>query len=75
MTVISLSISVSTRRSYLRVSAEFLDVVDGPEQALLVIPLWSDIEPKGGGTAIACDGIKWIAKHLVIVSSFLNASF
>lgn len=40
--------------------------MDSPEQALLVIPLWSDIEPKGGGTALACDGIKWIAKYMVL---------
>lgn len=39
--------------------------MDSPEQALLVIPLWSDIEPHGGGTALACDSIKEIAKYMV----------
>jgi hypothetical protein len=43
----------------------FVHFLDSPEQALLVIPLWSDIEPKGGGTAVCVDGIKYIAKHLV----------
>ncbi|TVY82240.1 hypothetical protein LSUE1_G002107 [Lachnellula suecica] len=38
--------------------------IDSPEQALLVIPLWSDISPGGGGTAIASDSIKHIAHHL-----------
>jgi hypothetical protein len=43
----------------------FVHFLDSPEQALLVIPLWSDIESKGGGTAVCGDGIKYIAKHLV----------
>lgn len=43
----------------------FVHFLDSPEQALLVIPLWSDIESKGGGTAICGEGIKHIAKHLV----------
>ncbi|CZS97415.1 uncharacterized protein RAG0_06505 [Rhynchosporium agropyri] len=29
----------------------FVHFLDSPEQALLVIPLWTDIESKGGGTA------------------------
>jgi hypothetical protein len=44
----------------------FVHFLDSPEQALLVIPLWSDIVSKGGGTAICSDGIKYIAKHLVM---------
>lgn len=43
----------------------FVHFLDSPEQALLVIPLWSDIEHKGGGTAVCSDGIKYIAQHLV----------
>ncbi|KAF4634426.1 hypothetical protein G7Y89_g3671 [Cudoniella acicularis] len=43
----------------------FVHFLDSPEQALLVIPLWSDIEPHGGGTALACDGIKHIAQYMV----------
>lgn len=46
----------------------FVHFLDSPEQALLVIPLWSDIAHKGGGTAVNGDGIKYIAKHLVIPS-------
>jgi hypothetical protein len=43
----------------------FVHFLDSPEQALLVIPLWSDIVSKAGGTAICTDGIKHIAKLLV----------
>lgn len=38
--------------------------LDSPEQALLVIPLWSDIVPSGGGTIICPAGIPVVAKHL-----------
>ena len=43
----------------------FVHFLDSPEQALLVIPLWSEIVPKGGGTVINTDGIKHIAKFMV----------
>jgi hypothetical protein len=43
----------------------FVHFLDSREQALLVIPLWSDIVPKGGGTVINTDGTRYIAKHLV----------
>jgi len=43
----------------------FVHYLDSPEQALLVIPLFSDIKPKGGGTAICTDGIGLVAKMLV----------
>jgi hypothetical protein len=39
--------------------------LDSPEQALLVIPLWSDIVERGGGTVVCSDGIRYIARHLV----------
>ncbi|KAK7059863.1 hypothetical protein R3P38DRAFT_3168314 [Favolaschia claudopus] len=42
----------------------FLHFLDSPEQALLVIPLFSDIGPGGGGTAICTDGIGVVAKYL-----------
>ncbi|KAL1601818.1 hypothetical protein SLS60_006733 [Paraconiothyrium brasiliense] len=42
----------------------FVHYLDSPEQALLVIPLWSDIVPNGGGTIICPAGIPIIAKHL-----------
>lgn len=38
--------------------------LDSPEQALLVIPLWSDIVPNGGGTIICPAGIPIVAKYL-----------
>jgi hypothetical protein len=43
----------------------FIHFLDSPEQALLVIPLYSDIESKGGGTAICTDSIRHVAKHMV----------
>lgn len=43
----------------------FIHFLDSPEQGLLVIPLFSDIDPKGGGTVICTDGIGVFAKHLV----------
>ncbi|KAJ7154541.1 hypothetical protein C8R46DRAFT_439619 [Mycena filopes] len=42
----------------------FHHFLDSPEQALLVIPIFSDIGPGGGGTAICTDGIPVVAKHL-----------
>lgn len=38
--------------------------LDSPEQALLVIPVFKPIQPRGGGTYIAPDGIPMIAKYL-----------
>ncbi|CAE6522317.1 unnamed protein product [Rhizoctonia solani] len=42
----------------------FLHFLDSPEQALLVIPLYSNINPRGGGTYIAEDSIGVIARWL-----------
>lgn len=42
----------------------FVHFLDSPEQALLVIPLFSDIKLGGGGTVIAPDGIDMIAQYL-----------
>lgn len=42
----------------------FVHYLDSPEQALLVIPVFSAIKPRGGGTYIAPDGIDLIAKYL-----------
>ncbi|KAI5805160.1 hypothetical protein EDC01DRAFT_715880 [Geopyxis carbonaria] len=43
----------------------FVHFLDSPEQGLLVIPVFSDIEEGGGGTMITPDGIGIIAKHLM----------
>ena len=43
----------------------FVHFLDSPEQALLIIPLFSDIKPKGGGTALCTDGIGLVANRLV----------
>ncbi|KAJ5766090.1 uncharacterized protein N7511_003706 [Penicillium nucicola] len=42
----------------------FVHFLDSPEQALLVIPLFSDIQYKGGGTAICTDGIGLVAQYM-----------
>ncbi|KAG8805494.1 hypothetical protein FRC17_005481 [Serendipita sp. 399] len=45
----------------------FVHFLDSREQALLVIPLFSDVEEDGGGTMICPDGIgrlgKWLMDH------------
>lgn len=42
----------------------FVHYLDGPEQGLLTIVVWSDIKPQSGGTFIACDSVPVIARHL-----------
>jgi hypothetical protein len=43
----------------------FTHFLDSPEQALLVIPLFTDIEDRAGGTMICPEGMKYVAQHLV----------
>ncbi|KAF8078290.1 hypothetical protein FPV67DRAFT_1464832 [Lyophyllum atratum] len=42
----------------------FVHYLDSPEQALLVIPIYSDIRAGGGGTMISPDGMPLIAQYL-----------
>lgn len=42
----------------------FRHFLDSPEQGLLVIVLWSDIVPRGGGTFVACDSVPLVARFL-----------
>ncbi|KAI0784778.1 hypothetical protein C8Q75DRAFT_809675 [Abortiporus biennis] len=42
----------------------FVHYLDSPEQALLVIPLYSDIKPGGGATYACPDGIDLVANYL-----------
>jgi hypothetical protein len=42
----------------------FRHFLDSPEQGLLVIGIFSDIEPRGGGTYLACDSVPHIARLL-----------
>jgi len=42
----------------------FLHFLDSAEQALLVVVLFSDIHPHGGGTFIACDSVAPVARYL-----------
>jgi hypothetical protein len=42
----------------------FRHFLDSPEQGLLVIVVWSDIAPQGGGTFIAADSVPVVARYL-----------
>jgi hypothetical protein len=42
----------------------FRHFLDSPEQGLLVIALFSDIEERGGGTYLACDSVEHVARYL-----------
>jgi len=42
----------------------FVHHLDSPEQALLVIPLFSDIQPRGGATYISPEGLEHVARYL-----------
>ncbi|WYZ40590.1 hypothetical protein EsH8_IV_000931 [Colletotrichum jinshuiense] len=42
----------------------FVHYLDSPEQGLLVIPLFTDIVPGGGGTIICPEAMPKVAKHL-----------
>jgi hypothetical protein len=42
----------------------FRHFLDSPEQGLLVIGVFSDIESRGGGTFLACDSVGHIARYL-----------
>ena len=46
----------------------FIHFLDSPEQGLLVIPLFTDIQEHAGGTMVCSDAIKKIAEHLVCSS-------
>ncbi|MEO0582523.1 MAG: phytanoyl-CoA dioxygenase family protein [Bacteroidota bacterium] len=43
----------------------FWHFLDSPEQALMALIVWKDIEEKGGGTFLALDSIKPVAEHLL----------
>ena len=43
----------------------FRHFLDSPEQGLLTIVIWSDIHSRSGGTFLACDSVKHIAKYLL----------
>lgn len=42
----------------------FVHYLDSPEQALLVVPLFTDVPPQGGGTALYPAGMRAVAAHL-----------
>jgi hypothetical protein len=43
----------------------FRHFLDSPEQGLLTLVYWSDVEPRGGGTFVACDSVKHVARYLL----------
>lgn len=42
----------------------FRHFLDSPEQGLLTLVIWSDIEPRGGGTFVARDSVPVVARFL-----------
>lgn len=42
----------------------FLHFLDSPEQGLLTLVIWSDIDPRGGGTFVARDSVPVVARFL-----------
>jgi hypothetical protein len=42
----------------------FRHFLDSPEQGLLTIVLWSDIQPRGGATLVAADSVPVVARFL-----------
>lgn len=48
----------------------FTHFLDSPEQGLLVIPLFTDIQERAGGTMVCSDAIKVIAQYLVSILRF-----
>ncbi|KAK4865752.1 hypothetical protein LT330_009185 [Penicillium expansum] len=42
----------------------FTHFLDSPEQALLVIPLFTDIQDRAGGTMVCPEAMKYVAQHL-----------
>ncbi|KAK2604385.1 hypothetical protein N8I77_007322 [Diaporthe amygdali] len=42
----------------------FVHYLDSPEQGLLVVPLFTDVPPRGGGTVIYPRGMREVAAHL-----------
>jgi hypothetical protein len=49
----------------------FIHFLDSPEQGLLVIPLYTDILPNGGGTWICSEGPAKIGQWLVCLMSYV----
>jgi hypothetical protein len=43
----------------------FIHFLDSPEQALLVVPLFTDIQERAGGTMVCSDAINAMARYLV----------
>lgn len=42
----------------------FRHFLNSPEQGLVALLFWSDVEPRGGGTFLACDSVPHVAREL-----------
>jgi len=56
------------------IDGDFNHFLDSPEQALLVIAIWKDIGPRGGGTVIAADSIGPVARKMLAHPQGLGAN-
>ncbi|MBI2504559.1 MAG: hypothetical protein HYW07_15170 [Candidatus Latescibacteria bacterium] len=45
--------------------AFFRHFLDSPDQGLLTVILWSEVRPRSGGTFIACDSVRHVARYLL----------
>jgi hypothetical protein len=52
-------LSTTNRRARPAASADgfYRQFLDSPEMGLLCVALWSDVEPRGGGTFVALDSV------------------
>lgn len=47
------------------IDGNFNHFLDSPEMGLFVLVLWKDIEPRGGGTAVALDSVGPVARRIL----------
>lgn len=52
----------------------FLHFLDSPEQGLLTIVLWSDVQSRGGATFVAGDSVGPVARYLALHPEGINAN-
>lgn len=54
----------SSVRGWHKDGDHFRHFLDSPEQGLQLLAVWRDIQPRGGGTFVACDSVPVVARHL-----------
>lgn len=52
-------------RGWHKDGAFFRHFLDSPDQGLLTVVLWSEVLPRSGGTFIACDSVRHVARYLL----------